>query len=81
MVKIPIYLEQLKPFIDTPFIKIITELRRSGKSTVLKLLQEKLFQQKVSNEQIIYINFESFSFTELKSATKLYEFIKKSTTS
>lgn len=76
MITRPNYLEQLKPFIDTPFIKVITGLRRSGKSTVLKLLQADLLTRGVKNEQIIYINLESFVFSELKSAVKLYEFVK-----
>ncbi|QIM62947.1 ATPase [Pasteurellaceae bacterium Orientalotternb1] len=76
MITRPTYLAQLKPFIDKPFVKVITGLRRSGKSTVLKLLQTELLERGVQNEQIIYINLESFAFSELKSAVKLYEFVK-----
>lgn len=70
------YLEQLKPFICRPLIKVITGLRRSGKSTVMKLLRAELLSQGVSDEHIIYINFESFAFNEIKSAEQLYTFVK-----
>lgn len=76
MISRPIYLSELKQFIDTPFIKVITGLRRSGKSTVMKLLQTELLERGVSTEQIIYINLESFVFSELKDAKSLYEFVQ-----
>ncbi|WP_439240374.1 ATP-binding protein [Lonepinella sp. BR2474] len=76
MIKRPNYLAELKPFIDKPLIKVITGLRRSGKSTVLKMLQDELLQQGVLSEQIIYLNFESFSVAELKTAEKLYQFVQ-----
>ena len=76
MISRPIYLSQLKQFIDTPFIKVITGLRRSGKSTVMKLLQAELLDRGVPHEQIIYINLESFVFSDLKDAKSLYEFVQ-----
>lgn len=76
MISRPLYLSELKQFIDTPFIKVITGLRRSGKSTVMKLLQAELLERGVLAEQIIYINLESFVFSDLKDAKTLYEFIQ-----
>lgn len=76
MISRPIYISQLKQFIDTPFIKVITGLRRSGKSTVMKLLQSELLERGVTKEQIIYINLESFIFSELKDAQSLYQFVQ-----
>ncbi|MGR3808563.1 ATP-binding protein [Pasteurella testudinis] len=72
----PEYIQQLKPFINTPFIKVMTGIRRSGKSTVMKILQAELAEQNVAQEQIIYINFENFAFSDIKTAEKLYVFIK-----
>jgi len=76
MISRKIYIEQLKTFIDKPFIKVITGIRRSGKSSVLLLLREEFLSKDIADEQIIYINFESFSFFELQNAVKLYEFVK-----
>lgn len=76
MILRPRYLEQIKTFIGKSQIKIITGIRRSGKSTVLRLLKEELLANEVEDEQIISINFESFIYSELLSAPKLYQFIK-----
>ncbi|MFZ2432291.1 MAG: ATP-binding protein [Lutibacter sp.] len=71
------YIKQLRQFIDKPFIKILTGIRRSGKSSVLLLLKEELLSRGVSEGQVIHINFESFEYIELKTAKTLYEYIKK----
>lgn len=80
MVLRPTYIDAIIPFIDKPQIKIITGIRRSGKSVVLRLLKEELLQRGVQEEQIITINFESFAFIELTKAQKLYEFVKEKIT-
>lgn len=77
MILRPTYIDAIIPFIDKPQIKIITGIRRSGKSFVLRLLKEELLQRGVQEEQIITINFESFAFIELTKAQKLYEFVKE----
>lgn len=76
MILRPGYLDEIKPFINKPQIKIITGIRRSGKSTVLRLLKEELLAKGVKQEQIIAVNFESFAYSELLEASKLYQFIK-----
>ena len=70
------YIKQIKSFINKPFIKVITGIRRSGKSVLLKLLQEELIRQKVNKNNIIYINFESFEFSEINTAKELHNYIK-----
>lgn len=77
MINRPNYLQQLRPFINQPLIKVITGIRRSGKSTVMKLLQQEILSQNVRPEQIIYINFESFAFNDCKTADTLYEWVKQ----
>ncbi|MDD4604424.1 MAG: ATP-binding protein [Bacteroidales bacterium] len=76
MISRPIYAEQLKNFINKQQIKIITGIRRSGKSTVLRLLKETLLSSGVSEGQIILVNFESLAFSEFTTAQKLYDFVK-----
>ncbi len=71
-----LYLNQLRNFIDKPLIKVITGLRRSGKSVILKLLKDVLLQRQISEEQIIYLNFDSFQFSDIENAEKLYAYIK-----
>lgn len=70
------YIDQLKRFIDKPQIKILTGIRRSGKSTVLKLLREELMARGVEESQILSINFESFLYADLKTVPNLYAFVK-----
>ena len=76
MILRPHYTNQLKSFIDKPLVKIITGIRRCGKSTVLNLLKEDLIESGIKEEQIVLINFESFRFSEYKTAPKLYDYVK-----
>ena len=71
------YLNKIKPFIGKPLVKVITGIRRSGKSTVLKMLQAEFLSQEINEEQIIMLNFESFSVSELTNAAKLYDFLRE----
>lgn len=71
------YIEILRNFIDKPLIKVITGIRRSGKSTVLNLLKEELLQRGVKEQQIIAVNFESFAFSELTDNQKLYAYVQE----
>ena len=79
----PEYLNQLIKFKDTDFIKVITGVRRSGKSVLLMLFQEHLIKEGVPDDHIIYMNFESFEYqtitTEEKFREKLNELLPKDT--
>jgi len=74
------YLEKIRPFIGKPLVKVLTGIRRSGKSTVLKMLKDELLSQGIANEQIIMLNFESFTVMELTDAAKLYAFLQQKIT-
>ena len=69
------YLHLLKNYIDKPFIKVITGLRRSGKSVLLMMLRDELINDGIDRNNIIYLNFESFEFSEIDDSNKLYLFI------
>ncbi|NMV82465.1 MAG: ATP-binding protein [Erysipelotrichia bacterium] len=67
------YLDKLIKYMDTEFVKLITGVRRSGKSFLLKMLEEHLHKQ---NRKTIYLNFEHPDTFSIQTADKLYEFIK-----
>lgn len=71
------YLEQLRQWQNEKIIKVITGIRRCGKSTLLKEFQEFLIEQGISEEQIISINFEDLAYEELQDYKKLYKYIEK----
>lgn len=71
-----IYLNQLIAFKDKEPVKVITGIRRCGKSSLLKLMQEYLLNSGVKQNQIIVINFESLEFQEM-NYKELYEYVKK----
>lgn len=77
MIQRNLYIEQIEKFTDSNLIKIITGIRRCGKSTILLLLRERFIVKGILPEQIIYINFESFKYSELKTAQNLYKFISE----
>lgn len=75
MIKRESYINEIKKFMNKPIIKVITGMRRSGKSIILKLISEELINEGVSSNNIIYINFESLMFSELTDFKKLYNYI------
>lgn len=81
MLQRPTYLKQLIQFTDTDFIKIITGVRRAGKSVLLSLFKDYLLQENVSEDHIIYMNFERFDYqtikTEAQFRDKLMELLPK----
>lgn len=77
MTKRELYIEKIKPFINKDIIKVLTGIRRSGKSVMLKLIMEELKQNKIDEKQFININFENLINRELTTADKLHEYILK----
>lgn len=71
------YLEKLIAFRDKQVIKIITGVRRCGKSTLMELFQDYLKSQGVLEEQIVAVNLEDYDFYELRNPKKLYTYIKE----
>ena len=75
MLKRDEYIKQIVPFIDKDVIKVLTGIRRSGKSVMLKLLMEELKNRGINENQFIYINFENLKYRNLKNYERLYDFI------
>lgn len=69
------YLAKLMALRDKAIIKVITGVRRCGKSTLMQLFQKELLQSGVSEKQIISINFEDYDFVELRNAKALYQHV------
>lgn len=71
----PLYMEKIAPFIDGPYVKILTGVRRSGKSTLLKLIMEKLRVRGIHEEQLIYLHFDSLEYMG-QTASDILKLIK-----
>ena len=75
MLKRDEYIKKIVTFIDKDVIKVLTGIRRSGKSVMLKLLMEELKNRGINENQFIYINFENLKYRNLKNYERLYDFI------
>ena len=70
------YLSKLIAFKDKNLIKVITGIRRCGKSTIMEIYRDWLLQHGVLQEQIVYLNFEDYDYYELRDPKNLYAYIK-----
>jgi len=70
-------MKKIRPFINNELIKVLTGVRRCGKSVMLELIQEELLETGVTDSQFIHINFEKMDNAPLCTAITLYEEIKK----
>ena len=76
MIKREKYLKNIRPFYDKDLIKVITGIRRCGKSVILTQIIDELKETGVKEEQIIYINFEFADYMDITNAKKFNEFIE-----
>ena len=74
------YLNRLIDAKDTEFIKVVTGVRRSGKSTLLLMFKNFLLNNKNKESNIIYINFESARYDDIKNYKDLYNYVKSKIT-
>lgn len=70
------YLKKIRPFYNQDLIKVITGIRRSGKSVLLHQILNEIKENNVDNEHIIYLNFELQDYEEIKNANSLNEYVK-----
>jgi len=66
-------MSRIRPFVGNELIKVLTGLRRSGKSVMLELIQTELVEQGVSESQFVKFNFENMKNTKLRTAEALHE--------
>ena len=76
MIKRENYLKKIRPFYDQDLIKVITGIRRCGKSVILKQIITEIEKKGVKKENIIYINFELTDYANIKNYLDLDNFIK-----
>jgi len=79
MIKRDLYLDKIRPLIGKDIIKVLTGIRRCGKSSILHLIIEELIESGVSEDNIILINFESAKYSEIESYKELNKLIEKLT--
>ena len=77
MINRPYYLDQLLTFLDRPVIKILTGIRRSGKSTLLQLLRNALIEKGIKDDCILLVNLESFLHMDLTTDRALYQKVQE----
>ncbi|MDD7641561.1 MAG: ATP-binding protein [bacterium] len=73
MIKREMYMSRIRPFIGTELIKIMTGIRRCGKSVMLELIKQELIEFGVNPAQFVSINFEDMNYTHLQTAKALHD--------
>lgn len=76
MIKRELYLKQIRPFIGQNIVKVLTGIRRCGKSVMLTLIQDELKESGIPSEQFVSINFETKTVDFVKSVDETYAYIK-----
>lgn len=76
MIERPLYLNQIMAYTDTPFVKVLTGVRRCGKSTILKMIMEKLLTERdISPKQIVSMRFDSMEYEDM-TAKQMFAALK-----
>lgn len=73
MIKRESYMKKIRPFINSDLVKVLTGIRRCGKSVMLDLIKQELLQQGVTPQQLISYNFENMIFARLCNAQALHD--------
>ena len=75
MINRPMYVDKIMRYADAPFVKILTGIRRCGKSTILKMIMRELQKRGAADEQIVSYRFDSMEY-EGMSAKEMFSDIK-----
>ena len=70
------YIQKIRPFIDKDVVKVMSGIRRSGKSVMLELIQRELLEQGRSEDSIIMLNFESRLLPFAKNVQSAFDYLK-----
>ncbi|NLJ09406.1 MAG: AAA family ATPase, partial [Treponema sp.] len=73
MIPRELYLKKVRPFMNTPVVKVFTGIRRCGKSVLLQLVQAELIRQGVDPNRILALNFESAADNRIRSTASVLE--------
>lgn len=73
MIKRELYMKRIRPFIGSNLIKVMTGIRRCGKSVMLELIKQELIESGVNPIQFISINFEDLNYSHLQTAKSLHD--------
>ena len=77
MIRRETYMKRIRPFINTDLIKVMTGIRRCGKSVMLELIKQELVESGINPAQFISINFEDMNYAHLQTAEALHNEIQK----
>ena len=76
MIYRPMYVDRIMAYVDTPFVKILTGVRRCGKSTILRMIIEKLkTERNIPDKRIVTCRFDSMEFDDMTSR-QMYNYLK-----
>ena len=76
LIKREIYLDRIRPFYESEMVKVITGIRRCGKSTIMRQIIDEIRNNGVREDYIVYINFEDYKYRKISNADALYEYIE-----
>ena len=77
MIYRPLYVDKIMAYVDTPFVKILTGVRRCGKSTILKMIMERLkTQRNIPDERIVSCRYDSMEYEDM-TAKQMYAQLKE----
>ena len=77
MIKREIYLKRIRPFYGSEMVKVITGIRRCGKSTIMRQIIEEIQENGVEEDHIIYINFEDYKYRKICNPDALYGYVEE----
>ena len=76
MIYRPLYVDKIMKYVDAPFVKILTGVRRCGKSTILQMIIEQLIKRNIQDDRILSYRFDSMEYEDV-SAKQIYSQIKQ----